>query len=229
MIPQSLDGPAGRQPDVQGGLLNEFEDDAMTIGEFGFDFIYIQDEDRQEYHSFCLHHLRTYGRPPVDEVWHYTTAEGLIAILRDGKIFSTQVTCLNDNREQRYFGDLLHEAIKPLLTRNTDTGFAVFLKIADQALAERDFSTAYHFVACFSEAADDLGQWRGYGGGSCGYAIGFKFDGLLEAIKSRPSALFLPMQYADKSHRLVVDDTLRMAELYFHAGIRKRGVTNMEQ
>jgi hypothetical protein len=70
----------------------------------------IQNEDRQEYHNFCLHHLRTYGRPPVEEVWHYTTAEGLIAILKEGKIFSTQVTCLNDNREQRYFGDLLHEA-----------------------------------------------------------------------------------------------------------------------
>jgi hypothetical protein len=202
---------------------------SMTVGEMGFDFIYVQDVDRAEYHNFCLHHLRTYGRQPVEEVWHYTTAEGLIAILREGKIFSTQITCLNDNREQRYFGDLLHEAMKPLILRNTDPDFGVFLKIADEALAQRDFATAYHFVSCFSEAQDDLGQWRGYGGGSCGYAIGFRSDGLLEALKSRPSAIFLPMQYADTSHRFVVDDTMRMAEIYFHSGIKKHGVTNMEQ
>ena len=28
----------------------------MTIGELGFDFEYILDEDRQEYRNFCLHH-----------------------------------------------------------------------------------------------------------------------------------------------------------------------------
>ena len=29
------------------------------------------------------------------------------------------------------------------------------------------------FVACFSEDNDDLSQWRAYGGGEGGYAIGF--------------------------------------------------------
>lgn len=98
----------------------------MTVGELGFDFAYILDEDRQEYRNFCVRHLRSYGRPSVDEVWHYTTAEGLIAILQYGKIFSTQVTCLNDSLEQRYFGDLIHQAMKPLMiAQNTDPDFGV--------------------------------------------------------------------------------------------------------
>jgi hypothetical protein len=201
----------------------------MTIGELGFDFNYIIDEDRQEYHNFCLHHLRAQGRPPVDEVWHYTTAEGLIAILQSGKMFSTQVTCLNDSREQRYFGDLVYDAAKPLIDSNTGPDFGVFLRIAEDALIKRDFATAWHFVTCFSENGDDLGQWRGYGGGECGYAIGFRCDGLLETLKARPSAMFLPMQYAASSHKAVVDDVLRMGQIYFRAGIIKRNVTDIER
>ena len=37
----------------------------------------------------------------------------------------------------------------------------------------RDFAGEGHFVTCFSEVEDDLSQWRGYGGGECGYALGF--------------------------------------------------------
>lgn len=196
---------------------------------FGLNLTYVVDADHAEYQRFCLHHLRTYGRPPVAEVWHYTTADGMMKMLEGGKMFATQVTCLNDNREQRYFGDLFYEAMKPVMVQNTDPNLAVLLKVADEALSNRDFATAWHFVSCFSDIGDDLGQWRGYGGGECGYAIGFRTDGILEALKARPSALFLPMQYADRSHRFVVDDALRMAQTYFLDGIRSKAVTNVEQ
>jgi hypothetical protein len=201
----------------------------MTIGELGFDFNYILDEDRQEYRNFCLHHLPAYGRPPVDEVWHYTTAEGLIAILQSGKMFSTQVTCLNDSLEQRYFGDLIYDAAKSLIASNTDPDLGVFLRIAEDALIKRDFATAWHFVTCFSENGDDLGQWRGYGGGECGYAIGFRYDGLLKSLEARPNAMFLPMQYKSSSHKFVVDDVLRMGQIFFRAGVIKRNVTDIER
>jgi hypothetical protein len=202
----------------------------VAIGELGLDFTYIVDEDREEYRNFCLHHLRSYGRPPVSEVWHYTSAEGLIGILQSGKVFSTQVTCLNDSMEQRYFGDLLYEAAQPLIAQNTDPHFGVFLELAKEGYLKRDFATAWHFVACFSEEADDLGQWRGYGGGECGYSIGFRCDGLLAALQKRPGGgLFAPMQYADQTHRFVVDDTLRIAKIFFDVGWQKRGVTDIKR
>jgi hypothetical protein len=157
------------------------------VSMFDLNLTYVTDADHAEYHRFCLHHLRTYGRPLVPEVWHYTTADAMMKILEGRKIFATQVTCLNDNREQRYFGDLFYQAMKP------------------------------------------LGQWRDYGGGECGYAIGFRTDGILEALRARPSALFLPMQYADHSHRFVVDDALRMAQTYFLDGIKNKGITDIAQ
>ena len=153
----------------------------MTIGELGFDFQYLTDADREEYQNFCLHHLRAYGRPAVPEVWHYTTAEGLIGILQSGKVWSTQVSCLNDSKEQGYFGDIVYESAKSVIASNEGTDFGVFLKMAEESYLKRDFSTTWHFVSCFSEAEDDLGQWRGYGGGNCGYAIGFAYDGIIRA------------------------------------------------
>jgi hypothetical protein len=98
------------------------------------------------------------------------------------------------------------------------------LRVADEALSTTDFAAASHFVACFSEVEDDLGQWRGYGSGECDYAIGFRPDGILEALKSRPSALLLPMNYEDSKHKFLVEDVMRIAEVYFLDGL-KRGLS----
>jgi hypothetical protein len=192
------------------------------------DIEYVRDEDKREYLRFALHHIRSFAHTPVSEIWHYTDAEGLIGILRSGQIWCTQVSCLNDSLEQRYFGDLLHTAIKALRAKNTDSNLAVMLRIADEAFDRRDFAVTGHFVACFSEVEDDLGQWRGYGGGQCGYAIGFRFDGILEALKVRPSAILLPMHYEDMGHQHLVGDVLRMAEQYFLQGV-ERGLPDIER
>jgi hypothetical protein len=189
---------------------------------------YIREEDRQEYRKFCMHHLPHFGRPPPPELWHYTNADGLINILKSGQIWSTQVTCLNDNLEQKYFGSLVHEAVKVQRTQTTDPNVEVMLRIADEALTGADFSTDGHFVACFSEIEDDLGQWRGYGGGECGYSIAFRSDFVLEALKARPSALLLPMNYDEQKHSFLVKDVVRMAQVYFLDGLR-RGLPDVEK
>jgi hypothetical protein len=182
-------------------------------------FQYVKPEDLEEYRQFCIHHARHFGRPLPEEIWHYTDANGLIGILQSGKIWTTQVTCLNDTLEQRYFGDLVHAAIKDRRKQNTDPVIEPLLRVADEALEARDFTAAGQFVACFSEAEDDLGQWRGYGGGECGYAIGFRAQAVLNIVSTRPSSLLLPMSYADSIHSFVVADVIRMAETYFRQGL----------
>jgi hypothetical protein len=191
------------------------------------DIEYVREEDRQEYLRFAAHHLRSFGHPPVSEIWHYTDAEGLVGILKSGQLWCTQVSCLNDSLEWRYFGDLVHAAIKALRAKNTDANLAIMLRIADESLDGRDFSASGYFVACFSEVEDDLGQWRGYGGGQCGYSVGFRVDGILEAL-TRPNTFLLPMHYEDKGHQFLVDEVLRMAEQYFLQGVQ-RGLPDIER
>jgi len=187
---------------------------------------YVRQEDRDEYYRFIAHHLPSFGRALTPEIWHYTTAEGLIGILKTGRIWSTQVTCLNDALEQRYFSSLVHDAVKVRRAATTDPDISILLRIADEALTKADFAAVGNFVACFSEIEDDLGQWRGYGGGECGYAIGFRTEGILEAIKDR--AILLPMHYEDQGHRFLVDEVLRLAETYFQQGLQ-RGLPDKER
>jgi hypothetical protein len=138
---------------------------------------YVREEDRQEYRKFCKHHLPNLARAEVNEVWHYTNADGPIGILTSGQIWSTQIACLNDSLEHRYFAGLVHAAVKVERKPNTDPDIDVLLRVADDALSNVDTSTEGRFVACFSEVKDDLAQWRGYGGGECASLSDF---GMLE-------------------------------------------------
>lgn len=186
---------------------------------------YISDADKEEYRRFVSHHLPAFGRPLGNEVWHYTTAASLISILSEGKLFSTQISCLNDSLEQRFFGDLVHAGIKTLLASNKDPIVDVLAKTADFVLSNRDFSSTWHFVTCFSEVADDLGQWRGYGGGQCGYAIGFDPSRLVANLnRTRPGSIFIPMNYDAVRQQFLVDDVIKNAQTFFAARAAGRDV-----
>ena len=104
---------------------------------------------------------------------------------------------------------MIHSALKVRRGQNIEAALGTFYRLADDALADRDYTSEGNFVTCFSEVEDDLGQWRGYGGGECGYAIGFSSSGLVEALKARPSTMLLPMCYDEGLHTHVVNDVLR--------------------
>jgi Protein of unknown function (DUF2971) len=122
---------------------------------------------------------------------------------------------------------LVHASLKTLRASNANLTLGVLLRVADDALATQDVAPVGNFVACFSEVGDDLGQWRGYGGGQCGYALGFRVDGVLEALKVRPSAFFLPTHYEDARHQFLVADVVRTAQHYFLQGVQ-RGLPDID-
>lgn len=184
-------------------------------------------EELIQYRDFAYHHLTQFGRPLTDVVWHYTDANGLIGILEKGEIYFTQIACLNDSQEQAYFGNVVLDLVRAKLATNTDATLEPLLKTAEIGLAERDFASYGRFVACFSEQQDDLNQWRGYGGGECGYAIGFRTQELFDAIHARrPDALLVPMSYSKAKHDSFAADIITCAEAFYRRGIA-RGITDL--
>jgi hypothetical protein len=115
------------------------------------DIEYGREQDRLEYRLYRDSLIARFGRLVPDELWHYTTADGLIGILKSGHIWSTQVACLNDTLEQLYFGNLVHDAVKIRRAQNTNTDLEPLYRMADLGLATREFSAHGQFVACFSE------------------------------------------------------------------------------
>lgn len=143
-------------------------------------------DEKKRYSDFSAQLAREIGAlsvPPDTYLWHYTTGACLIAILDSMSIFSTQVSCLNDTSELRYGSKLYREAIEASMPKfSTDSAASKLLVDAlDYFKEDADFpfqASVPHFVASFSEERDDLSQWRAYGGGENGYAIGFKAQDL---------------------------------------------------
>jgi hypothetical protein len=63
------------------------------------------------------------------------------------------------------------------------------------------------FVASFSRASDDLGQWRGYGDDGRGFAVGFAprlfhIDETVDPTKPESNIFVAPVTYGDKATRI---------------------------
>lgn len=140
--------------------------------------------------------------PSQDILWHYTSGESLIAIIGSRKLWATQISCLNDSQEFLLSVKMFEEELNRQKKNNTQS--------ICQILYDR-FSTFWEsvssidsdsFVVSFSELADDLSQWRAYGGvnGENGYCIGF--DG---AQLSRLGSM-TKMVYADPPSNATQED-----------------------
>jgi hypothetical protein len=122
------------------------------------------------------------GSEGETSLWHYTSGSSLIEIVKSNVLFSTQVACLNDSSEVRYATALLREALleKDLskLPEETQSEVMAYIEGLIEVPDRPSTRTSEYFVSCFTEADDDLSQWRAYGGGECGVAVRFKAKSL---------------------------------------------------
>ena len=119
------------------------------------------------------------NRPPSgDLVWHYTGGDGLLGILRTRSLFATQLACVNDLTESRYAATMLRSALEKRAAAFVDGPAHTLLQYYASVIDEQEEDTPNHaynrnYVTSFSMLRDDLSQWRAYGGGENGYALGF--------------------------------------------------------
>lgn len=117
--------------------------------------------------------------------FHYTSGEGLLGILREGRVelWSTNIMFMKDAQEWGVFQNALRilrdEGMSedPLL--RSDRSRAVLERCLSEANAWRNEEI---FVTCFSRMADDLSQWRGYTPINDGYSIEFATGSLLGSL-----------------------------------------------
>jgi hypothetical protein len=140
-------------------------------------------------------------------LYHYTTAEGLIGIVKNREIWATDIFYLNDQREFRHGIKL---AVEELQGKGIYEGYRKHVPATTSMLgsvAPLTFPVRV-YVSCFSTEADSLGLWRSY----CprgGYAIGFRYDDL-DALRSRNVHL-QPCFYDETEQRGVIRGLLTQA------------------
>jgi hypothetical protein len=184
------------------------------------EYKHITKEDLAPYERWCAPHVATFNPIPSGPLYHYTTGNGLIEIIKSGELWATQVACLNDSSELLYPIELLQSKICTKSKSPISLEERFLLKQIQDGLSAATIDTEGRFLACFSEDGDDLSQWRAYGGGEGGYAIEFDSECLRRVPNAQPTILG-KVEYSETKHNAFLDDVLDNCIAFFFAGVRK--------
>ena len=127
-------------------------------------------------------------------LYHYTTQDGLLGILKESALWATKIHYMNDASEL-ILPFQMASAILQELAKKEEEGKKrqVILNIRDDI---KDWADVNICVASFCTDGDLLSQWRGYGLPGSAYTIGFDTERLLKNIQSQPFGL-CPCDYYD--------------------------------
>jgi hypothetical protein len=130
-------------------------------------------------------------------LYHYTDGLGLKGILESGRVWFTDYRHLNDPSELKHGIDMAHDVARRLGT-GADGPVRLFLERFTDLFRHDNFAaTLGFFIACFSRARDDLGQWRAYADNGRGFAIGFapRMFRISELLPDRLPEFVGPVRY----------------------------------
>lgn len=169
------------------------------------------------------------------DLWHYTSADGLMGIIRDEPcehsklhFWFTRSDCLNDDSEGTHILDLFHHVCDGLYEQNyISSQFYELIRIKtipsyqfinfpipskEEFTHESvlDFVECHSYICSFSLKEDSLDMWRYYSKGNGGYGLkcfSFLFENYkkYENSKYDADALFCPI----RSFKVIYDEVLK--------------------
>jgi len=150
-----------------------------------------------------------------EPLYHYTDTAGLIGVLDNRQLWFTHIQHLNDPSELQFGARIAAEMLEDQAERGNDAA-KMFCDMAKRTLTLGSEVLGF-YVASFSRARDDLGQWRAYGDNARGVSIGFAPK--LFQIQYRTNlglnekTILAPVIYAnrDDDHRDAIGRALEIA------------------
>ncbi|GAB2902069.1 DUF2971 domain-containing protein [Microbulbifer echini] len=111
-------------------------------------------------------------------IYHYTDIHGLFGVLDKDEFWLTDYRFLNDPSEAIYAEELLEKNKDTILSDCDPTEHEKIYRGLKSTYIGSDPGLSRAYVGSFSNAADQLSQWRGYCSKNEGYCIGFKLQEL---------------------------------------------------
>lgn len=141
-------------------------------------------------------------------IYHYTTQEGLLGILRDASLWATKIHYLNDASElvrPLHIANEIVNEFEKSMEKETDEkrsllGEEISLRMSYDIEVNQHLNIC---VASFCEEKDLLSQWRAYGVSGLSYCIGFNREKLEQNIRQysfflHPCEYYNPVEYEQK-------------------------------
>ena len=148
------------------------------------------------------------GQTPPDLLFHYTSVDAAFSILdRDPLLLrASSAFCMNDTAEITYGLDLVKETAAGIVPKSeVDSWFAMHHSRPEYTQLSFMEGTT---ILSFCGEADLLSQWRAYGIGGSGCAIGFRRAGLQDAANKRSFRL-TPVVYDEGRQRNILTELFR--------------------
>jgi hypothetical protein len=166
------------------------------------------------------------SRPIPEKLWHYTSIEGFEGIVTSKTVFATDLRFLND-REEFVHTRAVAKKIVDGTPEFDASGFRnryYVDKAVSIAFDTGPLTNLEVFVASFSAAEDQLGQWRGYSHGSSGVSLAFDLKSFRPPVHGGSLVTFAPCVYDSvKKEELMLeairhfkDEALGYREKAFH-------------
>lgn len=131
-----------------------------------------------------------------DFLYHYTTPQGLLNILKSRSLWLSGIHHLNDHSEGTIFFDFLNQLAASDSTFSADC-------------IRRNLEEIEPYICCFSEEPDLLSQWRGYGANGSGFSIAFDRERIISLISEHSEWLLKKVTYADNYDEFINDQDNR--------------------
>jgi hypothetical protein len=175
---------------------------------------------------------------PDDYIYHYTSKEGLKGIIRDKKIWATNMLYLNDTSElqlsiDRALGEFINRTKDDLMSKEDKDFLNEICNVFTSILWPNANQYANIYVCSFSAAKDDLCQWQGYclNKRDCsidGYSIGFNFNTPLYKYVKEQGFDFVKCEYKKEKQLEIISEVFINA-LDFFRNRKKQGRCNEYQ
>jgi hypothetical protein len=109
---------------------------------------------------------------PTDPLYHYTDAAGLLGIVKNQEIWFSNIFHLNDSDELSYGLGMALDILHKISNDSNNRFLTGFCQIFERFITHKYGNIFGFYVASFSRAKDDLGQWRAYAADGKGFALG---------------------------------------------------------
>lgn len=181
-------------PNCHYGIKEDFVEAGIppSMGTNVFHRVSWHDLNGNEYHDWQTNNKPTWitmGRPfgyfadkikkslRLDEMFHYTSIDGALAIIQSGRMRFTDYAYLNDTREIAHGLDVIRSVLED---ESNPAGSPTLTKLQAH-LADVDLSSHYNiYTTSFSSDSDSLSQFRLYGPVALGFRTNSNDFGLFK-------------------------------------------------
>ena len=118
---------------------------------------------------------------PKGLLYHYTTLNGLLGIVRSRTLWATDIRYMNDSAELKHSADLIRQEVQERITRGSCK--ADLLGQFTDWISHRITNGHMLFGASFRSHGNLLSQWRGYSAHGKGVSLGFSADHILRCAQ----------------------------------------------